>query len=244
MKRVVSESLTLHAQSLIKCVEQYGWQSWLSHLRLMDDTIERDWDNLAEVGSEAARDVVAGLITDTIARYNARCDEPLPKKTLPQSPPLPIIDQQACRVWTAAELYDEHIRLLKPDDLITGALNWYLTRFWYELCSIGNNWDDDPQIIWYDRQQFHESLKSGVICPLHVITNPQELVFVTESDTYSGLVEDVDNKPMGLFKQGDAWVLTDDASDFLIDPEDLHSDDDKFIEYWTLSPDSLRKTFK
>ncbi|ANZ48240.1 hypothetical protein ASESINO_227 [Erwinia phage vB_EamM_Asesino] len=244
MKRVVSESLTLHAQSLIKCVEQYGWQSWLSHLRLMDDTLERDWDKLEVVGAEAARDVVAELVTDTIARYNARCDEPIPKTVPPQIPPLPTIDRQACRIWTMEELYDEHVRMLKPDVLITGALNWYLTRFWSELCSIGNDWDNNPQVIWYDRQQFHESLKGGSICPLYVITSPQQLNFVTEADTYSGLVEAVATNPMGFYKQGDAWILTDDMSGYLLDPDDLHSDDDHFIEYWVLTEEALRKTFK
>lgn len=244
MKKVVSESLTLHAQSLIKCVEQYGWQSWLSHLRLMDDTIERDWDRLAEVGLEAAIDVVAELITDTIARYNARCDEPFPKTVPPQLPPLPTIDREACRIWTELELYDEHIRMLKPNELITGALNWFLSKFWSELCNIANDWDNDPQIIWYDRQHFHESLKGRTFCPLYIITSPQQLNFVVEADTYSGLVESVATQPMGLFKQGDAWVLTDDINGYLLDPDDLHSDDDDFIEYWVLTPETLQKTFK
>ncbi|HCJ8476960.1 TPA: hypothetical protein NV700_005017, partial [Escherichia coli] len=39
-----------------------------------------DYDLLYKWGFEAACDVVAELVTETIARYNARCDEPMPKQ--------------------------------------------------------------------------------------------------------------------------------------------------------------------
>lgn len=44
MLRVVSESLTLHTQSLINCVEQYGWMSWMATNREFGAAPMEDYD--------------------------------------------------------------------------------------------------------------------------------------------------------------------------------------------------------
>lgn len=240
MLRVVSESLTLHTQSLINCVEQYGWMSWMATNREFGAAPMEDYDVLYKWGFEAACDVVAELVTETIARYNARCDEPMPKQVPPQIPPLPTIDREHCRIWTMEELYDEHVRMLKPNELITGALNWFLHRFWTELVDVAGDEDNCSQVIWYDRAMFHRSLKDRSLCNLYVVDPCVDIVRVAEGNSYSDLVMPVVEKPMGIFLQGDAWVLTDDISGYLLDPDDIHSDEPDTIEYFHFTEQAAR----
>ncbi|QVW55266.1 hypothetical protein pEaSNUABM29_00226 [Erwinia phage pEa_SNUABM_29] len=234
MKRVVSEMLTLHTQSLIECLEQYGWMSWKTYgLRHARDRFD-EYVEIQHIGFEAAIDRVAELITDTIARFNARTLEPLPIPVKPQHPKLPEIVAADIRVWGIQELYDEHVRMLKPNALITGALNWYLDRFWRELANIATDEDGKPEIIWYDRVEFHRSLKDRRLCHLFVLDGT-ELERKATANNYSELVLPVVDNPMGIFRQGDAWVLTDDIGGYLLDPDDIHSDESGDIDYFVLT---------
>ncbi|AWN08819.1 hypothetical protein MLDJOKPK_00232 [Salmonella phage SPAsTU] len=232
MKRVVSEMLTLHTQSLIECLEQYGWMSWNTYHR--GGGFYKHYDEIKHVGFEAAIDKVAELITDVIARFNARTLEPMPIPVKPQMPKLPEIVAEDIRIWGMQELYDEHVRMLKPNALITGALNWYLHRFWTELVNIAGNDDCDHLIIWYDRADFHRSLKDRSLCLLYIVDG-DDLTLRATGESYADLVMPVVENPMGIFRQGDAWVLTDDIGGYLLDPEDIHSDEADSIDYYTLN---------
>lgn len=239
MLRVVSETLTLHTQSLIACLEQYGWMSWKANGPIISE-IHRHYEEVSETGYEAACDKVAELITDTIARYNARCPEPWPKVLEPQFPRLPFITAADIRVWTARELFEEHIRILKPSELIVGALNWYLSRFWEELVNVGGDEDNRSQVFWYDREAFHRSLKTRGLCDLFVVDPCRDLELVASGYGYADLVQPLVNRPLGIFKQEDAWVLTDDITGYLLDSEDIHSDQSPVIDYYHFNEPAAR----
>lgn len=248
MIKLISETLTMHSQTLIKAMEEYAYKTWVTNSGECGvGNVIPEFDHAA-VSREGMTGVVARLICDAIAAMNARYDYVhRPEVELPQ---IPTAKYKAWResgnagMFTIAEMYDAHCRELKLTPLLNGAIKWYTTQFVDEIYRLGFSddrfpgWENDS-VVFMDWETLTRQLLDGrVILPVLSYTDYE---WKAEADSVDGLRKAMAETPYGFLFQNDSYAMYDNAARYILDPDDQDSDEDPGVELYALKPEVIEQ---
>ncbi|ANZ48514.1 hypothetical protein BIZ78_gp061 [Erwinia phage vB_EamM_Caitlin] len=248
MIKLISETLTLHSQTLIKAMEEYAYKTWVTNSGECGiSNVIPEFDHAA-VSREGMTAVVARLIVDACAALNAKYDYFYrPEVELPQ---IPTAKYKAWResgnagMFTIAEMYDAHCRELKFSPLLEGAIKWYTTRFVDEMYRLGHldenepGWDNDT-VLYIDWETLTRQLLEGrVVIPMLC---HKDYEWKAEADNIDQMRKTIAETPYGFLFQNDSVVMYDYAGRYILSEEDQDSDEDPGVELYALKPEVIEQ---
>lgn len=247
MRKLISETLTMHSQTLIKAMEEYAYKTWVTNAAECGvGNAVPNFDH-EEVSREGMTFVVAQILIEAIAALNANCDYFYrPEVKLPQIPTAKYKEWREAGnagMFTIGEMYDAHCRELKLSPLLEGAIKWYTTRFVSEIHEVissvrpdGDCWGNDC-LIYIDRDTLAKQLMDGVVVlPMLEFT---DYSYVNGADTIDELREDMANTPFGFLVQDDMSVMYESAALYILDNDDQDSDERPGVELFALNVDVI-----
>ncbi|QVW28733.1 hypothetical protein pEaSNUABM8_00236 [Erwinia phage pEa_SNUABM_8] len=248
MIKLISETLTLHSQTLMEAMKEYAYKTWVTNSGECGvGNVIPNFDH-DEVSREGMAGVVARILMDAIAAINANCDYIYhPEITLPQIP------TEKYRKWresgntgmfTIMEMYDAHCRELKMSPLLEGAIKWYSTRFVDEIYGIvsRNHADfgtDGSTLVYITHPMLTKMLLDGrVILPLLEF---DDYTFGAEGDSIDDIRDTIMATEYGFLVQDEMYVLFDSAPRYILDNDDQDSEERPGVELWTLKPEVIEQ---
>ncbi|ANZ48791.1 hypothetical protein BIZ83_gp062 [Erwinia phage vB_EamM_ChrisDB] len=248
MIKLISETLTMHSQTLMEAMKEYAYKTWVTNSAEcgVGNAIP-NFDHDA-VSREGMAGVVARLILDALAATNARYDYiHHPEVELPQNP---TPKYKAWResgnagMFTIMEMYDAHCRELKMSPLLNAAIKWFTTQFVDEMYRLGfaddrfPGWDNDS-VVYVTWETLTQQLLDGrVILPVLSYTDYD---WKAEAPSIDGIRKEIAETPYGFLFQNDSYVMYDYAARYILDPDDQDSDEDPGVELYALKPEVIEQ---
>lgn len=238
MKKVLSEVLTMHTWSLIKAMSQHAFQTYAAEVvQIEGRNVVLDEEKFLAAGREAFAEVVAGILMQPIAALNARTDFVFrPKVHIPQVPSKKVQwwrETGNAMMFTEEEMFENHCREMKMNELVEGAIKWYTTQFLEELYRVTGFEDDFESYRFFASQEILAAqIKKGLIV-LYML-EPTDYLFKVEGDDVDEIREQIAQTPWGFVVQEDAAVMYENIPTYVLDLDDQDSEVEYGVELYEL----------
>lgn len=240
MKKVLSEVLTMHTESLIKAMAQHAFATYaMESIQIEGRVLVVDEERFLAAGRDAFAEVVAGILMQPLAAVNARTDFVFrPQVHIPQIPSKKVKwlrETGNASMFTEEEMFENHCREMPMNELAEGAIKWYTTQFLDEIYRVTNYEDDFESFRFFVT---HEMLVRQIKnkCVVLFMMEPTDYVFRAEALAIDGIRDEIAATPWGFVVQEDAAVMYENIPTYVLPPEDQDSESEFGVELYELKP--------
>lgn len=248
MKKVLSEVLTMHTQSLIKAMAQHAFATYaMESIQIEGRVLVVDEERFLAAGRDAFAEVVAGILMQPLAAVNARTDFVFrPKVHIPQVPSKKVLalrESGNASMFTEEEMFENHCREMKMNELAEGAIKWYTTQFLEEVYRVTNFADDyDSYRFFVTQEMLARQIKANRI--VLFMMEPTDYVFKTEGLSVDEIYPAMAQTPWGFVVQEDAAVMYENIPTYVLDPDDQDSEVEYGVELYELKEEVVAEIEK
>jgi len=249
MLQVFSHTLTMHTQRLHEALVEYYIATFAKRFpRQYAKGLEKDYYAFQTIANERATSLMVNLLLEGVALANARTH---------MTPSLRSL-QAFCRdidpereselahqafeqpeMFSAEELFEEHVLAFFLSALLEGATGWYVNQFMDELYNLLGRESfqiDNYTGIFITHEMFSRMYKKGqIILPF---IEPLEWKFVGQGMTVEELEPWIDPHGFNFVVQGQAFILPETFSTMVLPDESAP------LELYLLREDIIEKLKK
>lgn len=250
MRKVFSEILTMHTDSLMKGLCDYAYMTYIkgrAEVGIGDAVPNFD---CAAISRKAMAEVVAQLLIDAIASINGNAGYDFHQRLM--IPRVPTAKYKAwresgnCGMFTIEEMFDAHCRELPASELVIGAMKWYTTRFVNEIYNLFGGDDqigwEGTAVIFTQRDMLVQQILDDRVCL--ALLEQGDYEFAAEAEDITDLRDELFQWPFSFVMQDDIRALQESIPTYILPAEDQDSEEKLGVELYVLKPGVIDKIKK